>query len=130
MDLRFTVGNRYRKLKEGEYKTNSVGTPLDNEWTAFIRLLPIEGIPGEPKDYSHKLIDRVTLRLHETFAQPLVRPLNFNKKDCEHSLKMVAYGWFDLPITVHFKEGLGMRPVSFDHRLHFRDTGRWRNVEC
>ena len=35
VSIKFVYGNTYRKLKEGEYKLNPGGRPLDNSWTGY-----------------------------------------------------------------------------------------------
>ena len=94
-----------------------------------MRFLPIDGVKGDPKQYWHRIVKRVELKLHPTFRKPHERNLEFKPGEDEASFKTVAWGWFEIPITIYFQPALKIKPVTFEHTLNFSGAGKWRNVE-
>ena len=68
-----------------------------------------------------QLIDHVRFELHETFRNPN-RDIKPNK-DGKIELSTIGWGTFNIPITIHFKKGLGMEQQGnqlwFEHMLSF-----------
>jgi transcription initiation factor IIF auxiliary subunit len=90
-------------------KANKNGYVNDNWWTAFIRL---KNAPDGLK--IDRIVKHCFFKLHESFRvadhKVKVTPSSFDKnkntlaKPGEISLSYKGWGYFDMPIEVHFKD--------------------------
>ena len=111
-------------------KPNKRGYVNDNWWTAFVRLKdPIPGLKIE------RIVKHCFFTLHESFRvdnhkrkiTPQYIDKNKNKfsKAGEISLSYKGWGYFDLPVEVHFKDELKLDPIKISHLLCFDWGGDW-----
>ena len=115
--LEFEVGNRVKPSK-----TKKNGKQY-YDWQAFVRI-------KNHKDYKiESIIDKVTFELHETFPNP-IRDIKVAKNN-EFCLGTSGWGYFDLPMTIHFKEHTGhsKEPITINHELCFDGDGKWVTVK-
>ena len=82
------------------------GTPLDNQWTAFVQMRPINGVEQQPSNIMHKIVSHVTFELHSTYKGQKVHRFTPRAGINEVSYQRVAWGYFDLPTAIHFKPEL------------------------
>lgn len=117
--VQFLVGNRYWVLKNP--KKNVSGTVCDNGWAMFVKL-------KDPKlqHLTHKLIDQVQFKLHYTFKNPnrIVKSLPGRHIEFESW----GWGYFDIPITIFWNKGTGMKNAHIEHELCFEGTGKSKTV--
>ena len=72
-----------------------------------------------------RLVSHVTFRLHETYKGNKLIKVDVRPGWSEVNLTKLAWGYFDLPITVHFHKHLGIEPLVVDHELSFQGAGKW-----
>ena len=106
LSIKFAYGNTYKKLKEGEYKLNPGGRPLDNSWVGFFK----------PENSDLKVgdfIEKITWTLHPTFSNPVrvvnVAPFVLKCPGC--------WGYFDLPFVVEFKKWTKLPKLHLNFEL-------------
>ena len=66
-----------------------------------------------------KLIDKVVFKLHSSFRNP-----EFVTRKAPFEFKCTVWGYFNIPIHIHFKEWTGLGVVEIDHLLCIQGTGR------
>jgi transcription initiation factor IIF auxiliary subunit len=83
-------------------------------------------------------VDYVTFTLHESFNLP--EPLRvipgqnpkqvkvpFSRED-EVRISYIGWGYFEIPIVIHFKKHTNKDPVVINHMLKFKDKGDIKTI--
>jgi len=78
------------------------------------------------KELTHKLIDRVKFKLHRSFPNPVRVVKSHPGQGIELSSK--GWGYFDVPMTIYWNEGTGMKVAHCEHELCFEGKGKWRTI--
>eukprot|EP00741_Cyanophora_paradoxa_P021175 tig00021339_g20438.t1 len=115
--LLLQVGNFHQMLPQGQ------GTPGNvHQWACFVRLS--DGPHGIPDERVPDYIARVDFLLHPTFRQRLV-----SLSDPPFVVQRVGWGYFSIPITVHFAPRWRMPPARYVHTLSFDGEGSLAEYE-
>ena len=122
VEIEIEYGNHYRLLKK--YRTTKSGYALKNQMTCFVRL----------KDDNLKIedyIDKVEFWKHESFANahiPVVQHASRPKIGNQYRLSTrkdeltwsdCVYGSFDVPVTIHFRKHLNLKPMKQEFHISF-----------
>ena len=124
----FEIGNHYQLVKNCKKIKN--GYTNDKWWTAFVRLKNApEGLNID------KIVKHCFFELHPDFKvndhkvkvkpQMIDTKRNIYSKPGEISLSKKGWGYFDMPIEVHFKDELNIKPIKINHELEFEAGGKW-----
>ena len=122
IDVQFEVGNRFKLLKK--FNTNKQGYENKNEWTAFVYMRPLK-VDDYTFQHVSRLVSHVTFELCEGWPGKLLQKVEAKAGDREVALKRRGWGYFELPITIHFHKELKIEPMECYHMLDF-DNGDYK----
>jgi hypothetical protein len=121
----FEIGNRWLPLRYAEYDKMS-GNFKENLWTAYVRLksaprgLKIERMIKHCNFFYLK--HQTDQSFHRSKITPKTADFIYNLKG-EISFTHRSWFCYEVPIEVHFKKELKIKPISINHRLAFENGG-------
>jgi transcription initiation factor IIF auxiliary subunit len=95
-------------------------------WSAFVRLERVKGFGLERRkvsEYMCKIIHRVVFHLHESFG---IKEESVPARPGSREVKTrnwKSWGYFDMPIEIHFNPILKMEPLIVTHEISFEGAG-------
>ena len=107
--LKFNYGNTWKEVphpkKPGE---------TSNNWRAHLKLV---------NEDSQKYIKYVEFELHPTYAGDKI----IKKCKAPFEIERLAWGYFNLPITIYFTDLIESDPIVINHMLYFQTNGKNEN---
>jgi len=91
---------------------------MSHRWKAFLKI--------EDDKYDRilrKYVDHVDFELHSTYAGNKIITKNIPPFEIERT----AWGYFNLPIKIYFKDLIDSEPIVIDHMLCFDNNGITNN---
>lgn len=109
--MKFTYGNTHKTIKNWVNPRRPNDPPKEtNEWKMYIT------INGKTQNTA-KYIKQVTYELHPTYRDNIIKVT-----EAPFAIRRLAYGYFDLKMTVEFKAFTGLKPMNITHSLVFNDS--------
>ena len=111
------MGNKHEEVKNPKAANSDKTLKNKHRWTMFCQY-------KDSKALTYKFIDKVVYELHPTFRDP-IKTVKAKPGEC-FEYQATGWGWFDIPITIHWKAGLveGDR-TDINHTLCFDGDGKW-----
>jgi hypothetical protein len=104
----------YGNLHHVEEPSESSGMHNSHHWAAFVKF---------PHDLpAKKFVKKVRFLLHPTFPY---REVDVVKEP--FVVRRIGWGYFTIPITIHWQDWLKMEPTQFNHTLCFDGEGKTLN---
>lgn len=96
---------------------------MKHKWACYVKI-----VDDDVAVRQHKIIEKVKMELHPTFANP-TRWIEVKQNE-PMEIETVAWGSFDINITIYWHSDTGKEdPFTLNHSLLFREGGKSRRVK-